>query len=544
MLRSTLFVFLVVVVCLATPEFAQPVQQDESIKERVKPSIEAGLQFLRASQTRLGTWAYNGQTNPNNEQVVGATALCGIALMECGAAANDKQVQAAAGIVRKATSDPKFTYTYSVCLSLLFLDRLNRDKGLKHSDVGTISRLANMLIAGQTADGRWGYNLPSANADGSNTQFGVVALWVARKYFSQGGRIDKALGLTEDKLRKSQGQDGSWNYDQTGISFAFKPTGSMTCAGILGIALSAGAKQQQQQTASFRGANSSGTVDVIKNLDADRQIVAARTFILSSLQQHVSGSGQPEGHVTYFFWSLERVATLYRWRKINGVDWFELGATYLMKKQVQNGSWEMEYLHGPNVDTSFALLFLAKSNLLGSLQEADFTNGSIGTGPVIAKTPKKPEPSKTNATEYAKGLLEKLLTALPDKQAQILDELTEGKGIAYSEALVEAIEKLSTNAGKEAAREALANRFKRLTSKALTENMQNADREVRLAAVVAVRLKNDLGSAGGAIPLLADQDVVISTAALETLKAISRQDFGKSVDRWSRWLDNNNLKKP
>lgn len=539
MFRSFICGFVVMIICLATPEMGQTVQtQDETIKERVKPSIEAGVEYLRSAQTRLGTWVYNDQNGPNNEQVVGATALCAIAMMECGVDPKDRQIQAAGSVIRKAANDPNFVYTYSVALSVLFFDRLNRDKGIKHPDVGIIGKLTNDLIRGQAANGQWGYKLPGQGVDNSNTQFAVVALWVARKYFNP-KNIDVALSRTEKKLRGSQDQGGGWNYDQGNAMIAFKPTGSMTCAGILGIALHAGARQQQNAT--MRGAGSSGSTDVIKTLNEDKQIALARAFILRSLHEYIAGTTQ-EGHITYFLWSLERVATLYRWRKLDGVDWFEVGATYLMKKQQRAGFWSMDYLHGPNVDTAFALLFLAKSNLLGSLQEAIMTDGSIG-GTTLNKDAKKVPKKDVSAKDHAKELLEKLLTALPDKQNAILEEMTETRGSDYANALVEAIEKLQTNASKEAAREALANRFKRLTANSLGENMRIDDREIRLASATAARLRNNIDVAPHLIPLLNDQDVVVSTAALEALKALSGQDFGKSIDRWSRWLDNNNTTK-
>lgn len=533
----------VVMVCLLYPQAAQTVQDDQTIKEAVKPAIEAGVEFLRQTQTNLGTWVYQGQNSPNHEQVVGATALCGIALMECGVPVTDKQVKAAYNVVKAAANDPKFNYTYSLCLTLIFLDRINKDKPLKHGDANTILRLAGMIVNGQSADGRWGYHLPDGAVDNSNTQFAVVALWISRKYAGkQVGQIDKALALTERKFRSAQTQEGGWSYDPSNVQIGAKATGSMTCAGILGLALSAGAKGEQRQ-ATFRGAGAGGgeAGDVYRTLEKDPAVAAARTYIVSVLNQFVSGNPQ-EGHITYFLWSLERAATLYRWRKMDGVDWFEIGARYLMSKQQRNGSWNLDFLSGNVIDTSFALLFLAKSNLLGSLQQVDFT-GKEGVASNVIKE-KKTEPKKENPKEVAKEMLEKLLTALPDKQAAILDEMSESRNSEFNEILVEAIEKLSTNAGKDAAREALANRFRRLSTKSITENLTHPDREVRLASASAAKLKNDPAAAAGLIPLLADLDIGVSTAALEALKSISGQDFGKSVDRWSRWLDTVNRKKP
>ncbi|MBL8822534.1 MAG: terpene cyclase/mutase family protein [Planctomycetia bacterium] len=533
---------LIVLATLACP--TSLTSQDETLKELVKPAIERGVQFLRNSQTKLGTWEFGGSADPTNKNVIGATALCAIALMESGVPSNDRQIQAAASVVRKAVSNPNFNYNYTICLCVLFLDRINRDRNMTQSDKNSILRLANLIAKGQHSDGGWGYDLPFTYTDNSNTQFAVVALWVARKHGKPGGAIDAALSLCEKKFRKSQRADGGWGYDTTyAVSIPNPPTGSMTCAGILGIALHAGAATQSQ-SADFRGAGSSGSTDVVKRLDTDEQIVKARAYIMQSLFNFINGNPK-EGHISYFFWSLERVATLYRWRKIDGVDWFEVGSKFLMSKQTNNGGWSMDAHQGPFVDTAFCLLFLSKSNLLGSLQEADFTAGSIGSGPTLNM--KKAEPKKTDSKSIAKDLMDELLKAPPPRQAEILQQLSDTPGTDYGIALLDAIGKLNTNTSKELAREALAQRFKRMKTETLAQNTQSDDREVRLAAAIAIRLKDDRENMDGArslIPLLADQDVGVSAAALESLKVISGQDFGKSVDRWNRWLESAKTRKP
>ncbi|MFT3882250.1 MAG: terpene cyclase/mutase family protein [Gemmatales bacterium] len=214
------------------------------MKEKVRPAIEAGVEYLKSTQTNNGVWGYMGnQANLNDPNTIGATALIGIALMECGVSPKDRQIQAAYNIIRQAVSNPSMNYNYSICLSILFLDRVNRDNGLKHKDAGTIMALATRITRGQVNNGGWGYNLPSSNVDNSNTQFAVVALWVARKYTKPGGDLDRALARTEARFRNSQRPDGGWSYDPTGVQVNFDSTGSMTCAGILGIALHAGAAQ-------------------------------------------------------------------------------------------------------------------------------------------------------------------------------------------------------------------------------------------------------------------------------------------------------------
>lgn len=527
-------------VSLVLPQTART-YDDEPIKERVKPAIEAGVAFLRSLQMQNGAFPYQNEGTQSVENVTGSTALAAIALMECGVNTKDRQIQAAYRAIQQVASNPAFNYNYSVCLSLLFLDRLHRGEPNTHKDAGLIKDLAARIARGQAANGGWGYNYPSGAADNSNTQFAVVALWVSRKYANKpGGVIDQALSRAEKRFRSMQQADGGWGYDSdAAMSTGNHSTGSMTCAGILGIALHAGARKQQ---ADFQGAGATGSSgSVVKQLDSDPAVARARAYIIKSFQSHLVGQSTDLSatlHEMYFFWSLERVATLYRWRKMDGVDWFEIGANYLLRKQDRRGGWSSGSM-GTVCDTSFALLFLAKSNLLGEMETA-FTGGeALGGGPIAKE--KKVETKPVDNKEKAKALVEKLLTALPNQQGEILDALTEGRGSDYTDALADAITKLSTNVSKEAAREALANRMRRLSAKNLGEYMQENDREFRLAAAVAVRLKNDANSAASLIPLLADQDIGVSTAALDSLKAISGQDFGKSVERWSRWLD---TKKP
>lgn len=542
MICVLLFIFLL------APQAAQTYVQEESIKERVKPAIEAGVEFLRRAQTRSGAWQFNDPNmGPNDKDVIGATALAGIALMECNVPVSNSQVQAAAKIVRGAALS--LNYNYSMCLCLLFLDRLNRGNPINHRDSGTIKTLANSIAGGQAANGGWGYTMRSGTTDNSNTQFAIVALWVARKYSpNQTKNIDFALQKAAQKFRDSQHEDGGWAYDPTQVTgFSFKSTGSMTCAGVLGLSLLAGVKQQQHD-AVFQGQGGNATSGgFVNKLDLDPAIMRARAFIMSAFDNQIKGIAAEDItsslHITYFFWSLERTATLLKWGKKNGFDWFERGAVYLMSKQSRDGSWSMGS-QGQVVDTAFVLLYLAQSNLLGNLTESTLTGGAIGDGPVISKD-KKPDTKPLNTKEQAKALIDRLVKALPNQQADILAEITEGNGNDYTYELADAIaNKLTSNQSKEAAREALANRLQKKSVKTLGDYMQDPDRELRLAATVAARLKNDTTAAGSLIPLLADQDIGVSTAALDSLKAISGQDFGKSVERWSRWLDKANIKKP
>jgi hypothetical protein len=114
-------------------------------QEAIDRSIAKGVRALREMQTPEGTWPH---------EFIGATALAGLTLLECGANKEDKDVLRAADAVRKASIH--LTHTYSISLSLLFLDRLGDPE-----DRPFIESLIERLLGGQDpASGGWSYNCP------------------------------------------------------------------------------------------------------------------------------------------------------------------------------------------------------------------------------------------------------------------------------------------------------------------------------------------------------------------------------------------------
>ena len=84
-------------------------------RKAIDGAIERGIAGLKKMQGADGTWKHTE---------IGATALAGLTLVECGVAKNDKSVVAAATKVRDASY--RLTHTYSLALSGMFLDALER----------------------------------------------------------------------------------------------------------------------------------------------------------------------------------------------------------------------------------------------------------------------------------------------------------------------------------------------------------------------------------------------------------------------------------
>jgi hypothetical protein len=136
------------------------------------------------------------------------------------------------------------------------------------------------------------------------------------------------------------------------------PKPQMTCVGLLGLALGHGALLGDSRER--KGAKIADDPAIKRGLDALSKEVGTPT----------PGATIPNANL-YYLWSLERVAMLYNLETINGKDWYGWGANHLLASQQRSGAWEKGNYPGssPALDTSFALLFLHRSNLVQDLTD-------------------------------------------------------------------------------------------------------------------------------------------------------------------------------
>ena len=203
-----------------------------------------------------------------------------------------------------------------------------------------------------------GIKIKSDRDDNSNTQFGMMALWAARRHDIP---VETAMLTVEQRFRVSQLPDGGWAYHFKEV----RPKASMTCVGLIGIALGKGASAEMTMRA-----NKNKTP--AKKLPMDRMIRDGLSFLGPNLENRkVENHVWPSGLSLYFMWSVERVAVLYDLRLIEGKDWYHWGSQILLDAQRVNGSWETHSYAGANstCDTSFALLFLKRVNLVQDLTD-------------------------------------------------------------------------------------------------------------------------------------------------------------------------------
>jgi HEAT repeat protein len=122
------------------------------------------------------------------------------------------------------------------------------------------------------------------------------------------------------------------------------------------------------------------------------------------------------------------------------------------------------------------------------------------------------------------------LAVAPDAlQAELLAKYKEGKGPAYTLALAGAIPRLKGE-NKSKARDALAERFTRMTPATLRAELKDDDPEIRRAASLACAMKDDKSHIPDLIGLLDDPEPLVGRAAHAALKSLASQDFGPAKD--------------
>jgi HEAT repeat protein len=575
-------------------------------QEAINKAIDRGVAALKQLQGRDGKW-------PHAE--IGATALAGLALLECKVPADDPAVDKAAAAVRQESV--RLTHTYSISLAILFLDRLGDAR-----DVPLIESLTVRLLAGQSGTGGWTYQCPPiaasevrrlegllqrrnelkagqglpgrgkrtvrdlpreiqqqvamvnravampAPGDNSNTQFATMALWVARRH---GLPVDLALRRIEARYRLSQNNDGGWSYTQPmmGRAMRGRPPGAplpgmmgstmaMTCAGLLGLAAGHGARGDRA-------------------LGNDRALKFGLLALGTAIGEPPRQVGRPgfgprvgpaNGRVFYALWSLERVAVALGLDTIGKKNWYNWGADLLLGSQQADGSWRADY-GASGVDTCFALLFLKRANLTSDLTaslgkvkdpgEAELRGGGVGGAGLTARRPGikhalapedkenrveqapadakklKPIPVEVENTAASK-LSNALVEATGAEQDEVLKKLRDSKGVDYTEALLLALPRLDDSARKKA-REALKQRFTRLTAKSLFNYLKDTDPEVRRAAALASAEKDLRQHIPVIIDKLSDPEPSVVRAAHVALKALTAKDFGPAADATAEETD-------
>ncbi len=581
-------------------------------EQALQRAIGRGVAFLKKQQDKSkGTWTYF-------ESTPGATALAGLTLLECDVPPSDRAVQRAAAALRPASVT--LTHTYSLALAILFFDRLGEP-----ADVPLIQAMGVRLLAGQKASGGWTYECPAnsreethrltthikkrppaggreppgrddrpalskelqqqlrhinpqagpQHTDNSNTKFATLALWVARRY---GVPAETALSRVESRFRGTRNADGGWGYLPGGQGALGQSLGSMTCAGLLGLAFGHGSAVESSLRT---GVKPTEGRPPLPDPTQDRAVQQGLAFLAGLFSRPLHPGGREaspffnqKGDEYYFLWALERVAVAYGLETIGRTDWYAWGTHYLLARQRSDGGWQGKY--AASVDTCFALLFLRRANLSKDLTAT--LKGRVGDlsgnkrqkaedrGQKTEDREQKAEDKGQKAEDKGQKtedrgqktengnldaeigrLVMNLLQAPAERQEQLLSQYKKAHGVAYTQALAAVIPKLP-DGSKRKARDALAERLARMTARTLQGRLNDEDAEIRRAAALACAMRDERSHVPDLIARLQDSEPAVARAAHAALKSLTGKDFGpasgaseaekgRAVRAWKAWWD-------
>jgi hypothetical protein len=490
---------------------------------------------------------------------------------------------------------------YDLCAAILPDDvkrlqamKPNRTPGKLHPDV---KDYVDALYASKARDPNTTYG-----DDNSNTQFAVIAIWMARKH---GVPVDSALDMIEKRYLATQNPNtGGWGYSASPAG-DFGSTPAMYCAGLIGLSTAMARREERRLKADAPKKETPAKANAKKGPDdpffnppkpetsdpkkaktpavhkadgRDRAVQLGFAGLGSILAESAkAGNGalvlanQGHGrHDLYFFWSLERVGVIYGMDKIGGIDWWEAGVPTLLRTQSPDGSWSvggggLAGGYNPEIETSFAILFLLRSNLVRDLsngvRKEVSTEMRAGAGNTGASTKSSGGASGKNSdpvppvpelalpgvgVSEAAVMATELVRSTEKDWPTLLKKLRDSKGNVYTQALVGSMNRLEGKRRKEV-RAALAERLTRMTAETLRVMAKDEDVELRRAAVLAMAMKDDKAHVPDLIAALVDEEESVSRAAKAGLKSLTGQDFGPAVNAtagekklaataWKEWL--------
>jgi hypothetical protein len=341
--------FIGLFVAVGAPAVAENPAGDIDAKQ-VRQAIDKGVAYLeRAQDPHSGSW-------PDHATYVGGTtALCTLALLNCGVPVHDEHIQKALNFLRPL----KPTMTYPVSLQTMVLCMAEPEK-----DFITIRNNAKWLEETQIKEGprRGAWSYPGiGGGDNSNSQFALLALYEAER---AGVSVPlETWKMALDYWKSAQNADGSFNYYKVPGARNPPASGSMTCAGLTSLVIASGrlsAGDAQAQGDQIRCCGSEDAAD-----DSTERIASGLQWLgrrdIFTIEQNPNVGSQ--WHY-YFLYGLERLGRMTAQRFIGGRDWYREGAAFLVSPAGQqlNGQWQgREGIEtDPNITTSFALLFLGK----------------------------------------------------------------------------------------------------------------------------------------------------------------------------------------
>ncbi|MCY2970142.1 MAG: hypothetical protein NTZ30_05675, partial [Planctomycetota bacterium] len=317
-------------------------QAPEKLVDKVRVSIDKGIQYLRDMEKGKGNWELDAESNIRKG---GWTSLAMLSLLNCGVPPEDEMMKRGLEYLRGIP--PAQTYTVGLQTMVYCLAKQPQDRD-------RIQRNVDWLKAAKLKDG-WSYGERAfGSADNSNTQYALLGLHEA---FVAGANVDrKILEEVRSYFIKTQvPKDGGWTYRGGGLT-----TMTMTTAGLSNLLITGADLEVGRQKL-----RDDGVAELCGIYEENKAVADALRWVGNNFPAKltVERTRAAFQHPYYGLYGIERVGRLTGNRFIGGHDWYRLGCEFFIETQKADGRWDGEgrgFDHWPVVATSFSLLFLSK----------------------------------------------------------------------------------------------------------------------------------------------------------------------------------------
>ncbi len=301
-----------------------------------------------------------------------------------------KQVQEVVAKCRTVGYQPGLQHIYEAGVDAMLLEAVD-PVAFKPQ----LQLIANFLISRQLACGGWYYPTEERlnQGDTSITQYAVLGLWAASR---AGVEVPiEVWEKTAQWLMQSQCPDGGFAYHPSG---ELKSTITMTAAGSGSLLIIRrelfGSGEVSDPARPGGPAPATRRFGVLERAVDEPKPEAPKVKTTPTLSKSAVDKTIKEGlqwstvhfgersteWVCYYLYGIERMAALLDVEKIGAHDWYDDGATELLKRQLPDGSWNDQTRPIPS--TSLAILFLTKatSTILPKPKRAVLVGGGLLAG--------------------------------------------------------------------------------------------------------------------------------------------------------------------
>lgn len=343
---------LAAVILLSAAPLAPAQDETAAVTDRnVEAAIGRGVEWLRSKRNEGGHWdAYPEPGGESKGQYwAGDTALATLALLYAGLdPREDEMVKTLDWLAAQPVTS---TYVCAVRAHVFAL--VSGEKYRKRLDADLDWLLNAVNTTQNDSPGSFGYVSAKQGSgwfDNSNSQFGVLGVWMATEAGESSDQLSRFWKLVEGHWLREQCPDGGWSYHKRSYRTS---TGSMTAAGLTSLYV---------------------ILDRVYGRSGHKKATHVIEAIDRGLDWYTKNFSMenPNGDARwqyYYLYGVERTGRASGRKYFRDRDWFREGARWLLARQLEGGQWQSGLQ-----DTSFALMFLCHGRapiLMNKLEKGD-----------------------------------------------------------------------------------------------------------------------------------------------------------------------------